>query len=129
MKETIYNYEEKENGCYFVYYKSKCGKEKLIEGRTVILDTGYSLKSINPPWINLSYVNTTILKLEYDDDMEKKQIYLFVYIKLHLNVYLIILLLRLKLIKILYSLILIILEKGFIMYLQKLTDLNLEVII
>ena len=72
LKEIIYNYEEKENGCYFVYYKSKCGKEKLIEGRTVILDTGYSLKSINPPWINLSYVNTTVLKLEYDGDMEKK---------------------------------------------------------
>ena len=79
LKDIIYNYDDDKNGIYYIYYKSICDKELKIEGRTVELKKGISLESISPSWISKSIVNGSNLSLEYNDNMENKNLIIFLY--------------------------------------------------
>ena len=80
LKDIIFNYGNDKNGKYSIYYKSVCGKELMIEERFVILQKGYSLLSISPLWIDKANVNGTQLTLEYDSNMENKNLAISLYI-------------------------------------------------
>ena len=79
LKDIIYNYDDDKNGNYYIYYKSGCGKEFEIKRIIVTLKKGIILESISPSWISKSIVNGYNLTLEYNDNMENKNLIIFLY--------------------------------------------------